>query len=55
MELGIYDNYDSSSIIKYLEPMIGDLFTSRFAYCPFDEKVFPPLGETRKFLKNDTF
>ena len=42
--LGIYVGYESPSIIKYLEPMTGDLFTARFADCHFDESVFPTLG-----------
>ena len=32
------------SIIRYLEPLIGDVFTARLADCQFDETVFPPLG-----------
>ena len=37
--LGIYVGYESSFIIKYLEPSTGDLFTARFADCHFDEKL----------------
>ncbi|KAM1736193.1 hypothetical protein ACFX12_014577 [Malus domestica] len=33
--MGIYVGYDSPSIIRYLEPLTGDLFTSRFADCHF--------------------
>ena len=36
--------YDSPSIIRYLEPSIGDVFTTRFADCHFNENLFPPLG-----------
>ena len=43
-KLGIYIGYDSSSIIKYLEPKIGDLFTARYADSIFDEEHFPALG-----------
>ena len=51
--LGIYVGYESPSIIKYLEPMTGDLFTARFADCHFDENVFPKLGgETKIFPKS---
>ena len=32
------------SIIRYLEPLIGDVFTPRFADFHFKESVFPPLG-----------
>ena len=42
--LGIYVGYDSTKIIRYLEPLTGDLFTARFADCHFDETLFPPLG-----------
>ena len=33
-----------SSIIRYLEPLIGDVFRARFIDCHFNETVFPPLG-----------
>src|SRR4051812_9456785 len=46
--LGIYVGFDSPSIIRYLEPLTGDLFTARFADCHFDETTFPPLGEKNK-------
>ncbi|KAM1628851.1 hypothetical protein ACFX2K_017216 [Malus domestica] len=42
--MGIYVGYDSPSIIRYLEPLIDDLFTARFVDCHFYETVFPPLG-----------
>nr|AAK91878.1 Putative copia-type pol polyprotein [Oryza sativa]AAP52115.1 retrotransposon protein, putative, Ty1-copia subclass [Oryza sativa Japonica Group] len=35
------------SIIKYLEPMTGDLHTARYADCIFDEDHFPTLGGVR--------
>ena len=41
---GIYVGYESPSIIRYLEPLTGDLFTARHADCDFDETVFPSLG-----------
>ena len=41
--LGIYVGFDSPSIIRYLEPFIEDVFTTRFANCHFNESVFPPL------------
>ncbi|KAM1442603.1 hypothetical protein ACFX1T_010164 [Malus domestica] len=41
--MGIYVGYDSPSIIRYLEPLTGDLFTARFADCRFYETVFPSL------------
>ncbi|KAJ9539329.1 hypothetical protein OSB04_032062 [Centaurea solstitialis] len=44
--------YESTSIIKYLEPLTGDLFTARFADCHFDESEFPALGGGTKQLDN---
>jgi len=35
--LKIYVGYDSPSIIKYLELLIGDLFTVQLFDCNFDE------------------
>jgi hypothetical protein len=43
-KLGIYVGYQSPSIIKYLEPLTGDLFTARYADCIFSEDHFPALG-----------
>jgi hypothetical protein len=42
--LGIYVGFDSSFIIRYLEPLTGDVFKARFEDCHFNETVFPPLG-----------
>nr|ACY01923.1 hypothetical protein [Beta vulgaris] len=42
--MGIYVGFESPSIIKYLEPTTGDLFTAQFADCHFNESVFPSLG-----------
>ena len=54
--LGIYVGYESPSIVKYLEPMTGDLFTARFADCHFDEKLFPTLGgENEQLVKEITW
>ena len=44
----IYVEHESPSIIKYLEPSTGDLFTARFADCHFDELSFPTLGGENK-------
>ena len=41
--LGIYVGYESPAILKYLQPLIGDLFTTRFADCQFDEAYFLTL------------
>ena len=38
--LGIYVGYESPSIIRYLEPKIGDVFMPRFADCHFNEAIF---------------
>jgi hypothetical protein len=43
-KLGIYVGFKSLSIIKYIEPMTGDLFTTRFADSIFDDDHFPALG-----------
>ena len=45
--LGIYIGFDSPSIIRFLEPLTGDVFTARFADCHFDETNFPSLGEKK--------
>jgi hypothetical protein len=42
--LRIYIDFHSPSIIKYLEPLTGDIFTARFTNCQFDEIIFPILG-----------
>ncbi|GJU03270.1 hypothetical protein Tco_1113608 [Tanacetum coccineum] len=49
--LGIYVGFNSPSIIKYLEPLIGNIFTTRFADCQFDETMFPILGGEIKKLE----
>ena len=46
-KLEIYIVYESRSIIKYLKPKTGDLFTVRFVDCHFDELVYPTLGGTK--------
>ena len=51
--LGIYVGYDSPSIIRYLEPLTGDVFTARFADCHFDESNFPALGGENKQPKKE--
>jgi hypothetical protein len=50
--LEIYIGFQSPSIIKYLEPLTGDVFTARFADYQFDETIFPILvGEKEKLKK----
>lgn len=46
--LGLYVDCNSTSIIRYLEPQTGDVFTTQFADCHFDEKEFRVLGEKIK-------
>ena len=48
-KMGIYVGYQSPSIIKYLEPLTGDLFTARYADCIFNEDHFPALGGDYKY------
>ena len=42
--LGIYVGFDPLSILRYLEPLTGDVFRAIFSNCHFNEIVFPPLG-----------
>ena len=42
--LGIYTGFDSPSIIRYLEPLTGDVFKACFEDCHFNKTIFPPLG-----------
>ena len=43
-QLGIYVDFDSPSLIHYLEPLTSDVFTAKYPDCHFDENIFPPLG-----------
>ena len=43
-KLGIYISYESLSILKYLEPITGDQFTSWYTDYIFDEDHIPTLG-----------
>jgi hypothetical protein len=54
--LGIYIGFHSPSIIKYLDTLIGDVFTAHFVDCQFDETIFPILeGEKEKLKKQVTW
>ena len=53
--LGIYVGFESPSIIKYLEPLTGDIFTARFADCQFDESIFPELGGEKQLKRKIEF
>jgi len=48
-KMGIYVGFISPSIIKYLEPLTGDLLTTRFADSIFNEDHFPALGGEFKY------
>ncbi|KAM1134352.1 hypothetical protein ACFX19_044193 [Malus domestica] len=47
--MGIYIGYHSPSVIRYLEPLTGDLLTARFAVGHFDKIVFSSLGGDKNF------
>ena len=49
--LGIYTSFDSPSIIKYIEPLIGNVFKARFEDCHFNETIFPPLRGEKSLPK----
>ena len=49
--LGIYVGFDSPSIIRYLEPLTGDVFKAHFEDCHFNETVFLPLGGEKSLPK----
>ena len=49
--LGIYVGFDSPSIVRYLEPLIGDVFKARFEDCHFNETIFPPSGREKSLPK----
>ena len=48
--LGIYVGFDSSFIIRYLEPFIEDVFTTCFVVCHCNESVFLSLGGENSVL-----
>ena len=49
--LGIYVGFQYASIINYIEPLMGEVFTTRFADCQFDANLFPPLGGDKPIPK----
>ena len=51
--LEIYVGFDSPSIIKYLESLMGDVFIARFAYWHFNETKFSTLEGGIKMLKKE--
>jgi hypothetical protein len=52
-ETGIYIGFESPSIIKYLEPLTSNSFTTRFVDYHFDETMFPALRREIKWLDKD--
>jgi hypothetical protein len=50
--MGIYVGFQFPSILKYLEPLTGDLFTTRFVDCIFNEDYFLALGGDNKFIND---
>jgi hypothetical protein len=52
-KLGIYVGFQSPSILKYLEPLTGDLFTTCFVDCIFNEDHFSALMGDNKFIDDD--
>ena len=51
--LELYVEYESPSIIRYLEPQIGDVFMARFVDCHFNEIIFPALEGEKKQLEKE--
>nr|GEV05113.1 ribonuclease H-like domain-containing protein [Tanacetum cinerariifolium] len=51
--LGIYVGYKTSSIIRNVEPLTGDVFTARFVDCQFNEAIFLLLGGEKKTHEKD--
>jgi hypothetical protein len=51
--IGIYVGFQSPSISKYLERLMGDLFTTQFADCIFNGDHFLILERDNKFIKDD--
>jgi hypothetical protein len=51
--LRIYIRFESPLVIKYLEPLTGDSFTTRFIDCHFDKTIFLALGGEIKQLDKD--
>jgi len=49
--LRIYIGYESPSIIRYLKPQTGDIFTARFADWHFNEAIFPSLAGEKQLKK----
>jgi hypothetical protein len=46
----LHNGFHSPSIIKYLEPLTGDIFIARFVDCQFNETIFSILGGEKEKL-----
>jgi hypothetical protein len=44
--------FQSLSILKYLEPLTGELFMACFSNCIFNEDQFSALGGDNKFIND---
>ena len=51
--LEIYIGFESPSIIRYLEPLTGDMFITRFTDFRFDETLVPKLGGENSEIKGE--
>nr|GEX17346.1 retrovirus-related Pol polyprotein from transposon TNT 1-94 [Tanacetum cinerariifolium] len=51
--LGIYVGYETFSIIRYVEPLTGDVFTACFADFHFNEEIFHSFGGEKKTHEKD--
>ena len=49
--LGIYVGFDSLFVIKYLESLTYNVFTTYFANCHFTDSVFSTLGGEKSILE----
>ncbi|GKD76044.1 disease resistance CC-NBS-LRR class family protein [Tanacetum coccineum] len=49
--LGIYVGYETISIIRYLEPLMGDVFTSHLLIAILIRQFSPRLGKKRKTMR----
>ena len=47
----IYIGFYSLSIIRYLELLIGNIFTAHFTDCHFNERIFPSLGGEKSVIE----
>jgi hypothetical protein len=48
----IYVRFQSPPILKYLEPLTGNLFMTQFTDCIFNDDYFTVLGGDNKFIND---